>query len=134
MEFSSQCFRELLIINSGIIKLQHLLQKGRCYASISIMLIIMKHQLFLTTFNRHSNYMTSIIFWLFSNEIANIGCTAYRMNFFIIELISKVFIVSAIVYNCVKDEIICINDMFGSFPFLTIGKGFFLRSRLWLQM
>ena len=75
------------------IKLRHLFQKGRSYSSNPMILIIIKHQLFLTTFNRHSNYVTSIILLLFSNEIANIGCASYRLNFFIIELVSKVSIV-----------------------------------------
>ena len=42
------------------IKLRHLFQKGRSYSSNPMILIIIKHQLFLTTFNRHSNYVTSI--------------------------------------------------------------------------
>ena len=52
-----------------------------------MILIIIKHQLFLTTVNRDSNYLISIIILLFSNEIANIGLAAYQMNFSIIELI-----------------------------------------------
>ena len=58
-----------------------------------ILLIIIKHQSLLTTFSSHSNYVTTIILLLFSNEIANIRCAAYHMTFFIIELISKVSIV-----------------------------------------
>ena len=55
--------------------------------------VCIKHQLFLTAFNRYSNHMTSIIVLLFSNKIGNIICAAYLMNLFIIELISKVSIV-----------------------------------------
>ena len=76
-----------------MIKLEHLFQRGRSYSSNPMILIIFKHQLFLTTFNMHSNHVTSIILLLFLNEIANIGCAALRMNFLITELISKVFIV-----------------------------------------
>ena len=81
------------IIDSRIIKLQHLFQKGKSYFSNPMILIIIKHQLFLATFNRHSNYVTTTILLLFLNEIANIGCAAYRMNLFILELISKVSII-----------------------------------------
>ena len=76
-----------------MIKLQYLFQEGRSYSSNPIILIIFKHQLFLTMFNIHSNHVTSIILLLILNEIANIGCAAYCINFLIIELISKVFIV-----------------------------------------
>ena len=76
-----------------MIKFQHLFQRGRRYSSSPWILIIFKHQLFLTTFNMHSNHVTSIILLLFSNEIANIGCATCRLIFLIIELISKVFII-----------------------------------------
>ena len=78
------------IINIGITKLQHLFQKRRSYYSNPMVLIIIKHQLFLTTFNRHSNQVASIILLLYSNEIANLRCAACRMNSFLIELILKV--------------------------------------------
>ena len=81
------------IIDSGIIILQHLFQKGRHSSSNPIVLTFVKHHLFLTTFKRHSNYVSSKILLLFSKEIGNIGCAAYRMNIFIKELISKVSIV-----------------------------------------
>ena len=43
--------------------------------------IFIKQKLFLTTFNRFYNYVASIDLLLFSNQIANIGCVAYGMNF-----------------------------------------------------
>ena len=48
-------------IDSVIIELQHFFQKGRSYSSNPMRLIIIKHQLFLTTFNRHSNHVQSKI-------------------------------------------------------------------------
>ena len=76
-----------------MIKLQQLFQRERSYSSNLMVLIIIKQQLFLITFNRHSNHLTSLILLLFPNGVANIVCVAYCMNFFIIELTSKVFIV-----------------------------------------
>ena len=80
-------------INRGIIKLQHLFQIDRSYASNPMILTLIKHQLFLTTFIRHSYHVTSIILLLFLKEISNNRYAAYRMNIFIIEPILKVFIV-----------------------------------------
>ena len=76
-----------------MIKLQHLFQRGRSYSSSPMIHISFKHHLFLTMFNMHSSHVTSIILLMFSNEIANIGCVALRMNFLITELISEVFII-----------------------------------------
>ena len=76
-----------------MIKLKDLFQRGRSYSSSPMILIIFKHRLFLTTFNVHYNHVTSIILLLSSNEIANIGCAALRVNFLITEVISKVLIV-----------------------------------------
>ena len=57
--YPSTCIVEF--IDSVIIELQHFFHKGRSYSSNPMRLIIIKHQLFLTTFNRHSNHAQSKI-------------------------------------------------------------------------
>ena len=53
----------------------------------------------LATFNKHPNYISSIIILLFLNEIANIRCAAYCTKFFTIKLISKVSTLSPMHLN-----------------------------------
>ena len=95
-------------INRGIIKLQHLFQMDRSYGSNPMILTLIKHQLFLTTFIRHSYDVTSIILLLFLKEISNNGYAAHRMNFFIIELILKV---SIVISNTLESLIILLRRL-----------------------